>query len=319
MNRFTMFVGASALALLTACGGGSDSDGGKDSSSSVPSSQASSASSIQSSVASSQSSVQSSIASSVSSSASSVLSSAGGSTSSVPASSATFTKAKKDLAAFGAFDFQGALGSAAAIASGSAPKLRTDISAYVCPNGGTADASANGMTYKNCVNGTMKTNGSVTYSNVTASETSVSGTYKFNNYMVEIEDESTLMNLTIKLSANLSSYQVISYDATIDGSAEVERPGHSDKVTLNNYKVHVANNAYTISGSVTVNSNPDTCGANGTYTYKTISPLTYGSDFRINGGTLQVGSTSYVFNSNGTVTVNGETYTLAELENSCSL
>lgn len=307
MNRVSLFVGAAALTLMTACGGG----GGGGSNTPTSSSAASEASST----AVSQSSV-SSVASSASS-VSSVASSISSAASSTSANSATLTKAKKDLAAFGAFDMLSAMGSVTTAAGGAAPSLRIDYSAYVCPNGGTADISANGMSYSNCVNGNIKQNGSITYTNVSATATSVSGTYKFNNYMVEVGDESSLMNATIALTATLSNYALSSYDATINGSFEYEEPGHTAQVTLSNYKVKFTNNTFTLSGTVTVNNNPDPCGTNGTYTFQTISPLTYGVDGRINGGTLRVGNTDYKFNSNGTVTVDGQTYTLEELENSC--
>ncbi|MBN2897072.1 MAG: hypothetical protein JXK05_14410 [Campylobacterales bacterium] len=302
MNRVSLFLSAAALAFLTACGGGGSSGGSNTASSSsapVNGSTSSQASSIQSVSSSSAQGTQS--------------------------SSSSLTAQASTLAAAGMLvdsEFiSGMLGIANAFSNtGFASNLRA-AQTIPCQSGTmNYDITTGGpnITFNQCVNDGTTINGTMSSSNFNASANGYSGTYTFSNFTIDDTETHTFMNLSMQTNVQLSGTTLTSYDVTMNGRMEATEEGQMSRLTFTDYRAVMTNNSVSISGTFELYRDPEVCNANGTYTITTVTPITYNTNGEVTGGALNINGTVYTFNANQTVTVNGQTYDLEELESTCS-
>jgi hypothetical protein len=287
MKAFYLALSVAILVVFTACGGG-----GGSSNTDTPSSTASQTSSQT------------------------------GSNSSVAPASSASSKTLKSLAAANGFLSQDttkslidSLSILQGIASG-APKLRSPVALNICTSGSASfdyTASAITIIFNQCAVETSTMNGTMVISN-TASTTP---TYTFTNYTMVTDEGTIYLNATISASTTFSGSTVVSYDVTITGEMTVTEGSTVNRIVFTNYHAYAEDNAMTVNGTIEIDNDPEVCNSNGTYVVSTLSPITYDTNGNITGGSININGDVYTFHADGTVSVNGETYNLDELESSC--
>ena len=211
------------------------------------------------------------------------------------------------------------LGMSASDQSTAAPQLRVSQN-IPCEGGGTigvgAGVSSATMTFNNCTQAGVTKNGSISISSIqyNATYTSFSASYSFNDLTVTDGTRMTYLNMTGTASTTLSNNTMASYDATLSGRIEITEGSQLYRFDLSNYHCQMNNNAFTINGTIAISNDPDLCGANGTYTVTTSTPITVDGNGNVTGGVLVINGKTYTYNSNGTVTVDGKTVSQSDLQ-----
>lgn len=268
---------AAAMLLFVGCGGGSSSDNGSGGNGTASSS-----------------------ASSVSSS------------SSVGSSSSVAGTVPKALAAAQAMIVGGfaesmlnATNAGGVAGAPSRSAARTDVSSYVCPNGGSADITGTTLTFSNCQSEGITLNGSMT--------SDASGTTTFSEFSSDDGSSYTYIDATMSTNGTASS---TAYDISINGTFEHTENGETERIVFTNYHATRNGDSFTVDGTVSIQNDPDVCDANGDYVIQTVVPLTINASGYVS-GTIKVNGDTIVYNGDGTATINGETYELDGLD-SCS-
>lgn len=178
---------------------------------------------------------------------------------------------------------------------------RIDVSQYACPNGGSANVTDTSVTYVNCQKADMTLNGTVTENHV--------DTVTFNEFSIHEADGETYINATISGNEDWTDDK---YDMLINGTFEYTTNDSTVRVVFTDYHILRNGSSFTVDGTVSIQNDPNICGANGDYVFQTIVPLTVNAN-GLPSGTIKVNDDTIVFNGDGTATINGETYSLDEL------
>lgn len=281
MKAFYLFFTTLVLVIFTACGGGSSS--GNDTQSQTSSQTASNSS----------------------------IASAG----SAPA------KTVKSLAAASTFLNQStttgilnSLSSLQTIASPSA-QLRV-IPLNTCTSGSASlDYSATSIIiiFNQCVTSDSTMNGTMSVADAMTSTPS----YTFTNFTIVTPENTVFLNATITASTTLSGSTIESYDVTMTGEMTVTEGSSVNRIIFTSYHANSHGNTTRIDGTIEIDNTPEVCNSNGTYVVSTITPITYDNSNNITGGAININGDVYTFHDDGTVSVNGETYRLDELESTC--
>jgi hypothetical protein len=306
MKAFYLILATVALVVFTACGGSSGSNN-DTSSSSQASTQSSEAAQSSSEAGSSSSTAQSS--------------SEAASSSSIASAGSAPAKTLKSLAAASTFLSQStttglvdSLSSLQGITSGAA-QLRA-IPLNSCTSGSASlDYSATSITiiFDQCATGTSTMNGTMSVANATATTPS----YTFTNFTMVTPENTVFFNATITASTNLSGSTLVSYDVTITGEMTVTEGSTVKRIVFTNYHANSQGNATSVNGTIEIDNTPELCNSNGTYVVSTVTPITYDNSGNITGGAINIDGDVYTFHADGTVSVNGETYRLDELQQTC--
>ena len=142
--------------------------------------------------------------------------------------------------------------------------------------------------------------------------TETNGTIVFSNFSIDDGETYTFLNATMIPTA-VSTF-------SINGTLEVTEGDALMRVVFDKYTYMSSGNHFTVNGGISIQAQPDLCGANGDYTITTTVPLTVNANGYVS-GTIEVAeggnTTVTVFNGDGTATINGQTYDLSELEDTC--
>lgn len=197
------------------------------------------------------------------------------------------------------------------VAGGSAAASRSyesreDFSAYLCPQGGSADYTGSTFTFDMCVGA----DGTVMDGSFSAG---TDGIIVFSSFSIDDGESYTYLNATMTLAS--------AAEFSIDGTFEVTEGDEMIRIVFDDYTYMVSGNQFTVNGGISIQAQPDLCGANGDYTITTTVPLTVNANGYVS-GTIEVAEggniTVIVFNGDGTATINGQTYDLSELEDTCA-
>jgi len=281
MKAFYLFFTALVLVVFTACGGGSSS--GNDTQSQTSSQTASNSS----------------------------IASAG----SAPA------KTVKSLAAASTFLSQStttgilnSLSSLQTIASPSA-QLRA-IPLNTCTSGSASlDYSATSIIiiFNQCVTSGSTMNGTMSVADAMTSTPS----YTFTNFTIVTPENTVFLNATITASTTLSGSTIESYDVTMTGEMTATEGSRVNRIIFTSYHANSQGNTTRVDGTIEIDNTPEVCNSNGIYVVSTVTPITYDNSGNITGGAINISGDVYTFHNDGTVSVNGETYSLDELESTC--
>ena len=278
MKKWSMIIAFGLAALLTACGGGG---GGGDSEGS---------------------------------------SSSGGAHSSVAAAP------KKAIAAavmmLNSGFYEGVLGGLNSFTTQRSSSARELPPIVECPGGGTmayeGDEGAGTLkiSFDHCSMETETYNGEIDING--ASGIGIGGTviYTIRHLTVTSGDETTFLDLTLKVSNSVGTSQT--FDIEMTGKTEVTTSESVERATYDHFHVVSSEGSTSIEGTVSLSTDPDACGVSGTYVFETLVPITYDRTGRITGGKLKINGDIYTFNADGTISVNGQTYSYEEIQQQCS-
>ena len=289
MKKWSMIIAFGLAALLTACGGG----GGEENEGS----------------------------------SSSLISSEGSSASGGAHSSEAATESKKAIAAVVSVlsrDFLGEMMTGLGDFTAMQPTrgVRELLPSQDCEGGGTMrysideKAGTMSVSFDECKMGTETSDGEIDISGLSGTQTGGAVTYTLKRYMVTSADRTTLSNMTVIVKNGQGSLQ--SSDIEMTGKMEVETKTAVVRYMFEHFHVLLDGREVSIDGRFSISADPDSCGMSGTYDYETIEPLMTDRSGRIISGKLKINGDIYTFNADGTISVNGQTYSYEEIQQQCS-
>lgn len=209
------------------------------------------------------------------------------------------------------------LGGIANAPSRQAPSLASVNTTEQCSNGGSMSINANGsetsmsgtIRYNECSEYDMYMNGAMSIS-MSYTQSGSKDIYKLNmstsNLTMNSSDFSASMSLSAKFEewtdySNYDSYMSSILSGTMNMSAS--NPTETINAGFENYQITMLNNAMTIDGKLSFDSTLHTCG-NGVYEFETIETLTAtNSSSGFNDGVIKINGTTFSFNGDGTADV----------------
>ncbi len=193
-----------------------------------------------------------------------------------------------------------------------------------CQSGGSLTISANQSTstivFNQCTTDGSTVNGTMKISNTTYAHNEFSGTFELQHMTVTEGTLSTYLDLKYTISYEMGSggSGLSNYLIKISGDVEVTKGNEVSRSHIDNLTVKMAEDKMWLDGKFTIENDPNVCEMNGTYTIRTIQPLTIDkTTHTVTGGEIKINDSTVRFNADGTVTVDGHTYTLSELQEQC--
>ncbi len=190
-----------------------------------------------------------------------------------------------------------------------------------CEGGGNMTYSANesagtvNISFDQCTMETETYNGEIDIKISGGSPAAGTATVVIKHLTVTSGDETTLLNLTLTVKNGIGTVQ--SYDIELTGTTEVTTSESVERATYDHFHVVSSEGSTSIDGTISISSDPDACGISGTYAFQTLEPITYDRTGRITGGKLKINGDVYTFNADGTISVNGQTYSYEDIQQQC--
>lgn len=186
-------------------------------------------------------------------------------------------------------------------------KERTDVSAYACPDGGSADITDNTATFNQCKKDGTTLNGVI--------EQNESGsTVQFNNFSFDDGKSFTLLDGTVIVNSTSDTV----YTITFNGTYEHTENGMTKRMMFSNFEVSQNGNQFTFKGEFSIQNDPDDCGVNGNYEVDTPVPLTIEDDGCISAGEIKVNADTFVFDNCMVSSNGGDPVSVSDLLDTCT-